>query len=113
MRFSSTVYLLRYRIKFAHTARYKSKPHPAAINTNNIAIFPQLHNCLLRYRWRKGTVPDGLYQTERTWLRAMLHTLAASPTGAHLGVAVRAPGWFGRLRQGLTYLAVEQVLCAT
>ena len=40
MRFSSTVYLLRYRIKFAHTARYKSKPHPAAINTNNIAIFP-------------------------------------------------------------------------
>jgi hypothetical protein len=32
----------RYRIKFAHTAKYKSKPHATAIHTNQIAILPNL-----------------------------------------------------------------------
>jgi hypothetical protein len=32
----------RYRIKFAHTAKYKSKPHPIAINASQIAILPNL-----------------------------------------------------------------------
>jgi hypothetical protein len=37
---------VRYRIKFVHTAKYKSKPHVIAINTNQIAIFPNLGTCL-------------------------------------------------------------------
>jgi hypothetical protein len=36
----------RYWIKFVHTAKYKSKPHAIAINTNQIAIFPNLGTCL-------------------------------------------------------------------
>jgi hypothetical protein len=36
----------RYRIKFAHTAKYKTKPHTIAINTNQIAILPNLGTCL-------------------------------------------------------------------
>src|SRR5262245_5070386 len=36
----------RYRIKFAHTAKYKTKPHAIAINTNQIAIFPNLGTSL-------------------------------------------------------------------
>jgi hypothetical protein len=35
----------RYRIKFAHTAKYKTKPHAIAINTNQIAILPNLGTC--------------------------------------------------------------------
>jgi hypothetical protein len=31
-----------YRIKFVHTAKYKIKPQAIAINTNQIAIFPNL-----------------------------------------------------------------------
>ena len=37
---------VRYWIKFVHTAKYKSKPHAIAINTNQIAIFPNLGTCL-------------------------------------------------------------------
>ena len=36
---------VRYWIKFVHTAKYKIKPHAIAINTNHIAIFPQLLTC--------------------------------------------------------------------
>jgi hypothetical protein len=36
----------RYRIKFAHTAKYKTKPHATAIRTNQIAIFPNLGTAL-------------------------------------------------------------------
>ena len=36
---------VRYWIKFVHTAKYKSKPHAIAINTNQIAIFPNLGTC--------------------------------------------------------------------
>jgi hypothetical protein len=36
----------RYWIKFVHRAKYKSKPHAIAINTNQIAIFPNLGTCL-------------------------------------------------------------------
>jgi hypothetical protein len=32
----------RYRIKFAHTAKYKTKPHAITINTSQIAILPNL-----------------------------------------------------------------------
>jgi hypothetical protein len=32
----------RYWIKFVRTAKYKTKPHAIAINTNQIAIFPKL-----------------------------------------------------------------------
>jgi hypothetical protein len=32
----------RYRIKFALTAKYKSKPHAIAINASQIAILPNL-----------------------------------------------------------------------
>jgi hypothetical protein len=35
----------RYWIQFVHTAKYKIKPHAIAINTNQIAIFPQLLTC--------------------------------------------------------------------
>jgi hypothetical protein len=35
----------RYWIKFVHTAKYKTKPHAIAINTNQIAIFPNLGTC--------------------------------------------------------------------
>jgi hypothetical protein len=35
----------RYRIKFAHTARYKTKPHVIAINVSQIAILPNLGTC--------------------------------------------------------------------
>jgi hypothetical protein len=35
----------RYRIKFAHTAKYKTKPHAIAINTSQIAILPNLGTC--------------------------------------------------------------------
>jgi hypothetical protein len=31
-----------YWIKFVHTAKYKIKPQAIAINTNQIAIFPNL-----------------------------------------------------------------------
>jgi hypothetical protein len=34
--------LSRYRIRFAHTAKYKNKLHAAAIHTNQIAILPNL-----------------------------------------------------------------------
>ena len=33
---------VRYWINFAHTAKYKTKPHAIATNTNQIAIFPNL-----------------------------------------------------------------------
>jgi hypothetical protein len=33
---------VRYWINFVHTAKYKIKPHAIAIDTNHIAIFPQL-----------------------------------------------------------------------
>jgi hypothetical protein len=33
---------VRYRIKFAHTAKYKTKPNAITINTNQIAILPNL-----------------------------------------------------------------------
>jgi hypothetical protein len=36
---------VRYWIQFVHTAKYKIKPHAIAINTNQIAIFPQLLTC--------------------------------------------------------------------
>ena len=36
---------VRYWINFVHTAKYKIKPHAIAINTNQIAIFPQLLTC--------------------------------------------------------------------
>jgi hypothetical protein len=36
----------RYWIKFVHTAKYKTKPLATAINTNEIAIFPQFRNSL-------------------------------------------------------------------
>ena len=32
----------RYRIKFAHTAKYKIKPNAVTANTNQSAIFPNL-----------------------------------------------------------------------
>jgi hypothetical protein len=32
----------RYWINFAQTAKYKAKPHAITINTNQIAIFPNL-----------------------------------------------------------------------
>src|SRR5262249_46945359 len=34
-----------YRIKFAHTANYKTKPHAIATNTSQIAILPNLGTC--------------------------------------------------------------------
>jgi hypothetical protein len=34
-----------YWIKFVHTAKYKIKPHTTAINTNQIAILPNLGTC--------------------------------------------------------------------
>jgi hypothetical protein len=37
--------LVRYWIKFVHTAKYKTKLHAIAINTNQIAIFPNLGTC--------------------------------------------------------------------
>jgi hypothetical protein len=33
---------VHYWINLAHTAKYKIKPHAIAINTNQIAIFPNL-----------------------------------------------------------------------
>ena len=36
------LHLARYWINFAHTAKYKSKPHAIAVTTNQIAIFPNL-----------------------------------------------------------------------
>jgi hypothetical protein len=33
---------VRYWIKFVHTAKYKTKPHATAINTNQNAIFANL-----------------------------------------------------------------------
>ena len=33
---------VRYWINFAHTAKYKIRPHAIAINTYQIAIFPNL-----------------------------------------------------------------------
>jgi hypothetical protein len=38
-------FLVRYWIKFVHAAKYKTKPHAIAINTNQIAIFPNLGTC--------------------------------------------------------------------
>ena len=35
----------RYRIKFAHTAKYKTKAHAIAINTSQIAILANLGTC--------------------------------------------------------------------
>jgi hypothetical protein len=35
----------RYWIKFVHTAKNKTKPHAITINTNQIAIFPNLGTC--------------------------------------------------------------------
>jgi len=34
-----------YWIKFVRTAKYKTKPHAITINTNQIAIFPNLGTC--------------------------------------------------------------------
>jgi hypothetical protein len=34
-----------YWIKVVYTAKYKIKPHTTAINTNQIAIFPNLGTC--------------------------------------------------------------------
>src|SRR5262249_40530576 len=34
-----------YRIKSAHTAKYKSKPHAIAINVSQIATLPNLGTC--------------------------------------------------------------------
>jgi hypothetical protein len=36
---------VRYRIKFADTAKYKTRPHAKTINTNQNAIFPSLGTC--------------------------------------------------------------------
>ncbi len=36
---------VHYWINLAHTAKYKIKPHAIAINTNQIAIFPNLGIC--------------------------------------------------------------------
>jgi chitinase len=40
--FNPENFLVRYWINFAHTAKYKTKVHATAANTNQIAIFPNL-----------------------------------------------------------------------
>ena len=53
-----------------------------------------IHNCLLRYRWRKGTGPDGCYQ-QRPGLNvahgSVLCSTSGQPVCSRCWLAVRAP----------------------